>query len=174
MTLKEGPVKGWKRKPIYRGKIIKIPLTRGMFTIIDRTDAEIGLSRHWQALRARKNVFYAAGARSVLLHRLIVGLEKGDSRVVDHINRKTLDNRRHNLRVCESRENLRNTPKSIRNTSGFKGVSWDASKKRWYATICLDNKRIALGRFKTAREAAKAYNKGAIKYHGEFACLNQI
>lgn len=35
-------------------------------------------------------------------------------------------------------------------------------------------KKVMLGRFKTEREAYMAYNLAAIKYHGEFARLNQI
>lgn len=35
-------------------------------------------------------------------------------------------------------------------------------------------KQMNLGRFKTAKEAAKAYNEAAIKLHGDYSCLNQI
>lgn len=39
--------------------------------------------------------------RVVLLHRLVLGLEKGDRRIGDHINRRPLDCRRVNLRIVD-------------------------------------------------------------------------
>ena len=35
-------------------------------------------------------------------------------------------------------------------------------------------KLIYIGRFKNKEEAAQAYNKAAIKYHGEFAFINKL
>lgn len=44
----------------------------------------------------------------ISLHRTIVGLERGDPRVVHHANENTHDNRRSNLVVCRDRvEHLR-------------------------------------------------------------------
>jgi hypothetical protein len=36
------------------------------------------------------------------------------------------------------------------------------------------NKMIFLGRFTSEEDAARAYNEGAVKYHGEFARLNDL
>ena len=43
------------------------------------------------------------------------------------------------------------------NTSGFRGVSYYKILNKWKAQITVNNKRIHLGLFKTALEAAKAY-----------------
>ena len=43
------------------------------------------------------------------------------------------------------------------NTSGYRGVSWSKRDKRWIVQITVKNKLIYLGKYKTALEAAKAY-----------------
>lgn len=58
------------------------------------------------------------------------------------------------------------------NTSGFKGVNWNTTAKMWAARIGVGNKRIFLGYFQTAEEAARAYDTAAKQYFGEFARLN--
>jgi hypothetical protein len=40
------------------------------------------------------------------------------------------------------------------------------------ARIGFEKKEIHLGYFRSEIEAAKAYDRAAIKYHGEFASLN--
>lgn len=51
-----------------------------------------------------------------------------------------------------------------RNTSGYKGVSWDRFRNKWRATIDVQLKHINLGRFDTIEEAISARNAAIIKY----------
>lgn len=60
------------------------------------------------------------------------------------------------------------------NTSGFKGVSWNRGMKKWSAQIQFERKNVRLGFFVDSKEAARAYNRAAKQYHGEFAKLNKI
>lgn len=113
--------------------------------------------------------------KKVLLHRLIMNvLEESINIDIDHINHNTTDNRKVNLRIASRSENKRNVLKQKNNTSGYKGVCWDRSKNKWQSGITVNNKSIFIGRFDNKLEAAQAYNKAAIKYHGEFAELNDI
>jgi hypothetical protein len=50
-------------------------------------------------------------------------------------------------------------------------ISKDGRGSRKKGTILGTNEN---GYFKTAKEAGKAYNEGAIKYFGEFARVNSI
>ena len=93
--------------------------------------------------------------------------------MVDHINRNGLDNTRKNLRICTRSENLMNSKKpELNSTSKYKGVNKCGNS--WRAEIRLNRKGFYLGKFKTEKEAALAYNKKAIELFGEFARLNEV
>jgi len=104
------------------------------------------------------------------LHRLLMDPPKG--MMIDHINHNGLDNRRENLRICTRAENGRNRGKQKNNTSGYKGVYWAKSNKRWRAQIKKDNKLIHIGMFDILEEAARAYDAKAKELFGEYAQLN--
>lgn len=88
---------------------------------------------------------------------------------IDHINMDQSDNRFCNLRSADRSENQRNTIAHRDSKSGLKGVSFDVSRGRWVAKICVHGKNKQLGRFPSKEEACEAYRKAAIAVHGEFA-----
>jgi hypothetical protein len=104
------------------------------------------------------------GRRHALLHRVIAGAVMGQQ--VDHINGNGLDNRRSNLRICTHSENMRNTRRNSRNTSGYKGVR--KAGNGWTVFIQHDGQRKYLGYFKSAAEGHEAYKAAAQLLHGEF------
>ena len=59
------------------------------------------------------------------------------------------------------------------NSSGYTGVS-KKTKNRYCAQITFSGRRIYLGLFEKARDAAMAYNVSAKKCFGKFANLNKI
>ncbi len=82
-----------------------------------------------------------------------------------------LNNRRSNLRSATTQQNARNRKVRSDNKSGYKGVS--KRRTTFAATISIDKgKRLHLGTFRSAEDAARAYDSAAQKYFGEFARVN--
>jgi len=102
------------------------------------------------------------------IHRRVMGLSPGDKLQVDHIDGNRLNNQKVNLRICTRIENSRNR-RNQANNSGYKGVHWRASTKRWLAAIGHLGKQYFLGSYDTAEEAHRAYCAAAAALHGEFA-----
>lgn len=110
----------------------------------------------------------------ILMHRLIMGLERDDSREVDHVlgEGTTNDNRRYNLRVVTSSQNQMNRKKQSNNTSGVIGVWYDKRKNKWIAEIIVNKKKFYLGSFVEKEDAAKARKTAEDILHGDFAYRN--
>ena len=121
---------------------------------------------HAQTPHAIRHVWCDGKRTTEQLHRVIMGLKRGDNRQVDHINRDARDNRKVNLRIVTSKQNSRNLSTYSNNTSGFPGVHY---RKPWAAFITLDQKRIHLGFFDSFEEAKAARLEGETKYFGVYA-----
>jgi len=165
-----------------------IPLNHGLETVVDEEDYAYLSAFRWRAHPGRY-CWYATSRtivsssprkrRYVALHREIFARRGIDisGKHIDHKDRDGLNNRFSNLRIVTHRENNWNTKVREDNSSGYKGVHYHVpphGKPRWRARLQIDGKRLHLGLFQTAIEAAIAYNEAAIKYYGEFAALNII
>ena len=78
------------------------------------------------------------------------------------------------MRPATCSQNRANTKFYITNTSGYRGVYYDKDRDKWKAVAFHNYKKTYIGRFNTPEEAALAYNRAAIIYHGEFAVLNIV
>ena len=59
------------------------------------------------------------------------------------------------------------------NKYGYKGVCFRKDTKKFYGVLNFNNKRYKTKNiYDTPEEAALAYNQLAIKYYGDYACLN--
>ena len=102
----------------------------------------------------------------ISLHRFIMNCPEG--KVVDHINRDKLDNRKCNLRICSQSQNSMNKCKQSNNTSGYTGVYWDKKSSKWQSKIKINGKSINLGYYDDLEEAIKVRKQAEIKYFGEY------
>lgn len=149
-----------------------IPLTRGQNAIVDSADYDWLNQWEWFAFKSKKTFYvmrYVPIRNHIMMHIAIVG-EKG----WDHANGNGLDNRRSNLRKATASQQQYNRRLQSNSTSGYKGVSWHKNLGCWRTRIHVDRKEIHIGIFDDIKDAARAYNEAAIKYHGEFASLNQV
>ncbi len=111
----------------------------------------------------------------IYMHRLIIlKYHKEITNIIDHINRNPLDNRKCNLRFATKAENSYNRDNYMSATSIFKGVTFRKCDKLWEAKIRHNGSYYYLGRHKTERNAAIAYNIKAKELFGEFAKLNDV
>ena len=151
--------------------IMAIPLSQGLFALVDGDDYEWLMQWKWHAHQGRKS-FYAARNESggmVLMHRQILNAPIGME--TDHIYHNGLDNRRDNIRLCTPSQNQANQNRRG-GTSVHKGVSWREGKNIWRAQIECNRKVLHIGSYHNELDAAKAYDKKAKELFGDFAYLN--
>jgi hypothetical protein len=154
---------GAERTPIIEGEIAKIPLSRGLFAIIDASDLPLVQPLNWHA----NHYGYAVsrkGGRVVFMHRLLLQAKPGET--VDHRNGDPRDNRRENIRICTHQQNMQNR----RGNQGRrlpKGVT--ACRGRFVAAIHQNGVRHHLGVFDTPEEASAAYSRAEREAFGDFA-----
>jgi predicted RNA methylase len=156
----------------------QISLTQGLFTTVDDEDFEYLNQWKWHAVKSGKTFYAVRGVRrrffkkTVYMHKTIMNPPTGME--TDHKDLNGLNNTRKNLRNCAHTQNQQNREKSINNTSGYKGVCWRKHERKWHAQIRANGKKIHLGYYDNIEEAVYAYDKAAIKYHGEYASLNNV
>jgi hypothetical protein len=71
---------------------------------------------------------------SKAVHRLVLVAFENNSenkKCVDHIDNDKSNNCHFNLRFASHQQNSRNSSLSSRNTSGFKGISWNKQNNKW-------------------------------------------
>ena len=158
----------------------RIPLTQGLFAIVDPEDYAALARYKWHATRGR-TTFYAQRkvwdpvARkevTIKMHREI--LPVADGLVVDHISRNGLDNRKANLRSATPAQNTCNRARAGRTGghSAYRGVTRHKGMDQWFARIGVNGRTIPLGYFDDEIDAALAYDNAARRHHGPFATLN--
>lgn len=145
-------------------------------------DPESGLFR-WRKKRWRSAAGSVAGCRHVggyikivvkqhrlLAHRMAWLYVHGvwPPEEIDHIDGNRANNAISNLRLASRAENQCNTGVPRNNTTGHKGIKFDARRGMWSAEIQYRRTRKWLGHFKSAEDASASYQAAARELFGEF------
>ena len=141
-------------------------------TLIDADDVE-RISLHKWHLSSKGYVVTNNEKGSTLgLHRFINNTPEGY--LTDHADGNILNNRKTNLRTCNTSENGANTEPNSCNKSGVKGVWWNKACQKWETRMTFRNKSYYLGVFTDKNDAIKAYNNKLVELQGGFAKVNPV
>jgi hypothetical protein len=151
-------------------EIIIISKSKEFHCLYDQEDQEL-ISRYSWSLHSKGYAQTTIGNKTVLMHRLILGIVDNPEIEVDHRFHNKLDNRRSKIRTCNHSQNRRNSRKLKESAqSRYKGVYRDNNK--WHAQIMLGEQVINLGRFRSEVTAGRIYDKAAKEIFKDFAFLN--
>ena len=81
---------------------------------------------------------------------------------VDHINGNPADNRLQNLRMVTKKQNQANKDVLPR-------AEWEPERRRWRSRVCVNGRRVSLGRYRTRGEALSVGAKHSLKRHGIYS-----
>lgn len=136
---------------------------KNLITYVDDEDHEKLLGYTWYAWKKNEaySTYYAVtdvwekGTQTrIYMHRLILAPKYFE--IVDHIDRKGLNNTRNNLRICSYSLSQLNRGLQSNNKSGVKGVFFDKRREKWNAEIGINGKAVYLGAFPKFEDAVDA------------------
>jgi hypothetical protein len=147
-----------------------IPLNRRQFAMVDAFNFD-WLNQYTWCLKGGRGGHYSAcrteRGKMILMHREI--MKTPPDKVVDHKDHNPINNCCWNMRNCKAQENQRNR-RFVRNKSGYIGVY--PYGKKWKAMIHCRGKVVYQEVFDDKVQAAKARDRKAYEFFGQFAYLN--
>jgi len=135
----------------------KIKITKNKFAIVDDEDYEKVSKNKWSY---SSNGYVVRGKPQISLHRFVMHAKKGQQ--IDHKNRNKLDNRKENLRFCNTKQNHWN---DISKT----GVHFRPNRNSWIVRMMINGKRKYIGYFANKKLALDARKQASLKYYKEFS-----
>jgi hypothetical protein len=157
----------------------QLPLTEDLHKLFEYRDGAI----YWKIMRSgmakagsqagcvngRGYFVVGINLKKYFVHRIIWAMHGNEPVVMlDHINGDTADNRIENLRAATYESNNCNARLSKRNTSGYKGVSWNSAVKKWMGTVQHEHKIYKTPAFDCRHKCAEAVKALRCELHGEF------
>jgi hypothetical protein len=151
-----------------------IPIQHSSFVaVVDDEDYELLIKYKWYLNTSSSGNKYPRTRiknKNIRMHKLLL-----DAQLVDHVDGDGLNNQRANLRP--SNKSLNAVNQRLRThrskTALFKGV-YLYKPNKWRAQTTLQGKKIYLGTFDSAVDAARAYDAKIVEIFGEHALTNQM
>jgi hypothetical protein len=150
-----------------------IEVGKNLFVEVDDEDVTRVLNYRWYENRTlgREVIQAMVNGKTTSMGRFL--LRYTGPLEVDHKDHNYKNCKKENLRPATRQQQMANSlPQGLR---VYKGVFVDRKrklKKKYRASIKVNQEHIHIGYFFTEDEAAKAYDKEAKKHFGEFAYLN--
>jgi hypothetical protein len=148
----------------------RIFLTKGFEAIIDDDDARCVVLYKWYCVEKRPGVLgyaktYTGGGREdphyITMQNFIMG-PPPPGYTWDHKNLNSLDNRKDNLRLATTSQQIVNRSPRSDNTSGVPGVYWDKANEKWRPYTDKDGRRYWGKRTRSFEDAIKQRNQLAL------------
>jgi len=159
-------VPGWPEYYVTTdGRVFSLKLSGGRWLSAGKKSGYSSFCLHKNAVRKNYPV------HRIMAMTFFEDWQEGES-VVDHVDGVRSNNDISNIRLVDYCENAWNSRSRKSNNSGFIGAHFDNAKGKWIASIGNRGTRKTIGRFKTAIEAAVAYDIAAIQNRGGFAVTN--
>ena len=149
-----------------------VGLTVGGVALVSPSDTQAITGRLWALKQGyAQRTDYSGGRKTQLkMHRVILGVSADQK--VDHRNHDKTDNRRENIRACSHQKNMRN--RKAWGSHAYKGVDYYPPTNSYRARITCEGGTKNLGYFKSAEDAADAYDAAALVAHGQYALTNKM
>lgn len=139
------------------------------YTTVDDDDYAKCIIIPWHLTSKGYVEYHPTSDYHLMLHNFVLGLPNGSG--IDHRDRNKLNNSKTNLRVVSNSVQGQNRNLFKNNTSGYRGVS-KRKNGRFQAYIKVDYEMLRLRTWDTLEDAARAYDRAAIKYFGPDATTN--
>lgn len=157
------------------GRVIK--LFSGEYVRIDEEDYERLSQYSWCLFKSEKWQYairteYKNGTqKTIYMHREIMGVT--DPKIyVDHRDHDGLNNLKSNLRMSDNRFNQYNVGKKSTSKQKYKNIR-QLDENRWQVRVRTPKGKRVERVVYSEEDAVKLYNELALKYHGEFAYLQE-
>ena len=156
----------------FDGQLVIGYTTKGERFFFDKEDFDLVSQYCWYKHHSGYIYSNVNRAKQVLLHRLVMNAGPGE--YVDHINHQLENACKANLRIVSLTQNACNSKTSCKNTSGYKGVTYQVRNSKWLAQLRINGVYHYLGRYGEKEEAIAARKAAEEKYFGEYSYENSI
>ena len=154
------------------GRVIK--LYSGEYVRVDEEDYIKLKDFRWCLFKSKKWKYATRidGEKTIYMHREIMNINNPKI-YVDHKDHDGLNNRKENLRISDNRLNQYNVAKKSLSKQKYKNIRHVKDDIYQIRLRTPEGKRIHKN-VRGEEQAVKKYNELAIKYHGDFAYIQEF